>query len=105
MSRSYKHTPYSGERQNKEDKQIANRKIRRQKIDYDDENYEISQHKHYKKKNNSYDIRDWGFPCVTFEEFKQLRLSGWERYSKDKGIPRPTEEELAKEYDKFYRRK
>lgn len=42
MSRSYKHTPYSGERQNKEDKQIANRKIRRQKIDYDDENYEIS---------------------------------------------------------------
>ena len=45
MSRSYKKTPYSGERQNKEDKQIANRKIRREKINYDDDDYEFLRHK------------------------------------------------------------
>lgn len=105
MSRSYKKTPYSGDRQNKEDKQIANRKIRREKINYNDDDYEVLKHKAYRKKNESYDIRDYGIAYISFDEYKKGRLETWTRFSKDKGIAPPTEEEMKKDYDKLFRRK
>ena len=40
-----------------------------------------------------------------FEEYKKGRLETWARFSKDKGIAPPTDEEIKKDYDKFYRRK
>lgn len=39
------------------------------------------------------------------KNIKKGRLETWARFSKDKGIAPPTDEEIKKDYDKFYRRK
>jgi len=103
MSRSYKHTPYSGMKKDKFFKRYANRKLRRKKLAHD------LQHKSYRKDFCYYDICDYYWIETTnFEEYYRRQVDRWYRwqnYSWGKDEPFPTREEVWKEYQKEYIRK
>ena len=100
MSRSYKHTPRSGDTKNRCMKRYANRKYRRDK-NYD----ETLQHKQYRKHFCSYDICDYETVGLTFEEYWKQRIRFWCKYFKWLGEPFPEEEKERQNYEKWYRRK
>lgn len=106
MSRSYKKHLYCGERQNKEDKKIANRKFRRNK-NYDEEESFNYVGKNYRKTSESYEIRDYGWLADDFETYCRKRWERWENWVNQFGYskPRPTRAELKKDYDKDFKRK
>lgn len=103
MSRSYKHTPYSGMKKNKFFKRYANCKLRRKKLTHD------LQHKSYRKDFCYYDICDYYWIETTnFEEYYRRQVNRWylwQNYSWGKKEPFPTREEVWKEYQKTYVRK
>lgn len=99
MSRSYKHTPYSGDRKNKWAKRQANKRFRQQKLTHN------LQHKSYKKDFCSYDICDYyHIETKNFEEYYKLCVSRWHSWVRYY-MPYPTREECWKEYQKQYIRK
>lgn len=69
MSRSKKHTSYCGDKKNKMDKKIANRKIRRSKETYPN--------KSYRKKSESYDICDFCEVGVSFDDYYSSVVNYW----------------------------
>lgn len=103
MSRSYKHTPYCGDKKNKFMKKYANKKLRKKKLTHD------LQHKSYKKDLCSYDICDWyEIETKNFEEYYKSCVSRWHKwqsYPWGNKEPFPTREECWKEYQKWYVRK
>ena len=103
MSRSYKHTPYAGDRKKKWAKRQANKRLRRKKLTHD------LQHKSYKKDFCSYDICDYyTIETKNFEEYYKSCVSRWYRWQSMCWMhdePFPTREECWKEYQKWYIRK
>lgn len=103
MSRSYKHTPYAGERKRKWAKRQANKRFRRKKLTHD------LQHKSYKKDYCSYDICDYYWiETKNFEEYYKSCVSRWYKWHSvgwRHDEPFPTREECWKEYHKWYIRK
>ena len=104
MSRSYKHTPYAGDKKSKFFKRYFNRKLRRNKLR---NNYKYNS---YKKDSCSWDICDYYWiETKNFDRYYQERINKW---LKDQSIPWrknihffPTREEVWKEYQKYYIRK
>ena len=102
MSRSYKHTPYAGDRKDRFSKRYANRRLRRKKLAHD------LQHKSYKKDFCSYDICDYYEIGTNFDEYYEScvkRWYRWQNYYWMKDEPFPSREECWKEYQKWYIRK
>ena len=103
MSRSYKHTPYSGDKKDKFLKKYANRKLRRKKLTHD------LQNKSYRKDFCSWEICDYYWITTkNFEEYYKLRINRWleDRYVwRFLEEPFPTREECWKDYKKTYIRK
>lgn len=101
MSRSFKHTPYCGDKKSKFFKRYANRKLRRKKFEHN------LQNKSYRKDFCYYDICDYyTIETDNFEIYylKQIELwQKWRAWGDD--IPYPTREECWKEYHKWYIRK
>lgn len=99
MSRSYKHTPRSGQRKNKFIKQYANRKLRREKL-----KEETPQYGGYRKRTEWWDICDYETVGETFERYYASEIDCWYRWE-HQYKPFPDRKELKKEYDKYYIRK
>ena len=100
MSRSYKHTPRSGDTKDRDMKRAANRKFRHNR-NYD----EMLDHKQYRKHFCSYDICDYETVGETFDQFWHHLVGEWHRWQKDFGIPFPDKEKAKKDYDKWFIRK
>ena len=96
MSRSFKHTPYAGDRKNRLMKRYANKKLRRKKLTHN------LQYKSYKKDFCYYDICDYSEIQTSFEAYYEQRIANWYRY---KYGSCPTEEECWQEYYKYFIRK
>ena len=105
MSRSYKKTPYSGDRKNRETKRIANHKVRQR---LKNSKYEIrTKSRDYRKFFDSYEICDYGWIC-TWEEFwkRELRHYNWARFQKwFTPADEPNYEESYRYWCKWYKRK
>lgn len=104
MSRSYKKTPWSGDKKSKEKKRIANHKVR-QKLK---NNLElIVQQGEYKKLYETWDICDYGW-IITFDEFMEIE---WKNYRwlkinfPDRVIEEPDEKQCYRIWLKFYHNK
>ena len=103
MSRSYKHTPYAGDKKDKFLKKYANRKLRRKKLTHD------LQYKSYRKDFCSWEICDfYWIETKSFEEYYKSQVEHWLEnrclwYMQDE--PFPTKEECWKIYQKVYIRK
>lgn len=104
MSRSYKKTPYLGDKKNKFFKKYANRKIRRTSYQFKGNSY--------RKNFPQYDICDYIYLAPSFQTFCKLEIANWKEKqvflagtSWYKEEPCPTYEQLKKDYDKYYRRK
>lgn len=100
MSRSYKHTPRSGDTKDKFFKRYANRKLRRLPIDEPPLN-----HKSYKKNFCMYDICDYETVGTSFEQYWADLVKSWHRWRKYCGISLPTREEAYQEYCRWFIRK
>ena len=98
MSRSYKKTPYSGDRKDKGLKRYANKRLR--KID----DIAILQGKRYRKYSETWDICDY-YDITPFKAFYQWRLKNWYKWGVRYGEPYPSEEEAYKDWKKWYKRK
>ena len=98
MSRSFKHTPRSGDTKDKFFKRYANRKVRRLPID------EHLKGNTYKKVFCQYDICDYETVGISFEQYWESlvkRWYNWEwRYSEF-----PDREEAYQEYCRWFIRK
>ena len=98
MSRSFKHTPRSGDTKDKFFKRYANRKVRRLPID------EHPKGNTYKKVFCHYDICDYETVGISFEQYWESlvkRWYNWEwRYSEF-----PDREEAYQEYCRWFIRK
>lgn len=88
MSRSYKHTPYCGDK--KRNKNLANQKVRRSKG--------LFQGSLFKKLYSAWDICDY-YHIDSFEEFYKSQLEYW--YKKEPY----TKEQALKDWNKYYKRK
>ena len=86
MSRSYKKTPYSGDKKEHFYKNLANRKIRRSKEDQSDG-------KGYRKRFCRYIICDY-WDIMTEKEWLEWRGKDYD-----------SEEEAIKDYNRYYKRK
>ena len=100
MSRSYKHTPRSGEQKDKFFKKYANRKVRRLPIDE-----HPLKGTAYKKVFCQYDICDYETVGISFEEYWECLIKSWHRWRKDHGHPYPTRDEAYEEYRRWFIRK
>lgn len=100
MSRSYKKTPYSGDRKNKYMKHYANKRVRRM-LKNPEENLK---YKSYRKVFDSYDICDYYFLEPNFELFYLAQITNWYswRYQYEKF---PDRNECYKYWIKRYRNK
>ena len=96
MSRSYKKHPYAGERQNRQDKVNANRKVRSH---LKDPNF-ILKNSDYKKVFESYDIRDFGWLC-SWEEYWTREVRYYEKW----GGEVPDKKKCYRQWLKWYKSK
>ncbi len=108
MSRSYKHTPYSGQTNNRGMKRIANHRVR-QKL----KNPEVILYGNdYRKITCSWDICDYyHITTPSFERYYIKEVARWQlrknngcMFLNDKDEP-PTKDEVWEEYCRWYRRK
>ena len=99
MSRSYKKTPYSGDKKNKCLKNQANRRIRRYQG-------EISNGRKYRRFLDSWEICDY-YDITSFEKYWQICLKHHNWWTSFRGIKEdpPTREEVYREWYKYYKRK
>lgn len=108
MSRSYKHTPYAGDRKTKWAKRQANRKVRRylNKYNIQDESFTLSD---FKKVSDSWNICDY-YSITTWKEHLAYRKQMLNRGSKPWGMIlfEDGDFDIKKEYQlwrKWYKRK
>ena len=108
MSRSYKKNAYWGQRQNPEDKKIANHKVRQKLKNHLDWNI---QHNDYKRLFNSWDIRDYGHVVIWEDYYKDsLKWFRWtvnlygEEHARELGYT-DDKNEIYNEWYKHYKRK
>ena len=99
MSRSYKHTPRSGDKKDKFFKRYANRKVRRLPID------ELPKGNTYKKVFCQYDICDYETVGISFEKYWESLIKRWYEWERDYGYPYPDREKVYQEYCKWFLRK
>ena len=104
MSRSYKHTPYSGLKKDRFMKRYANHKLRRKKM------IEVLDHNSYRKDTNSWVICDYYTMYSSFEEYYQDEIRAWNHrksYSwfNEEEDPFPSREKCWRLYHKYYIRK
>ena len=100
MSKSYKHTPRSGEQKDKFFKKYANRKVRRLPIDE-----HPLKGKHYKKVFCRYDICDYETVGISFEQYWERLIKSWHKWRNDCGLPYPDPIEAYEEYCRWFIRK
>lgn len=101
MSRSYKKTPGAGDSKGKNNKRIANHKVRqslKNKLDF------FPKGNKYKRVYDSWEICDY-FDVCTFEEYWRLQLKYYYQWRKDCGYSLPSKEEAYQEWCKYYKRK
>lgn len=100
MSRSYKKTPYCGDKKGKDKKRLANHAVR-QKL----KTQEIGNNNCYKKLYDSYDICDYYF-LMSFEEFWKMELETYFYFLKH-SIKRdfPNKQEAYKKWKKSFKNK
>ena len=98
MSRSYKHTPRSGDSKNKLNKTLANRRLRRCKLAHN------LQHGNYKKNHEQYDICDFEEVGTSFERYWLFVVSSWLKTGY-KSKPYPDKDAAYKEWYLMYKRK
>lgn len=108
MSRSYKKTPYAGDRNDGYMKKQFNRKLRRQSknIDPDGDNEDLYLvNNSYKKANESWDICDYGW-TESWEAYWGKCVSEWQS-NKNRGYdePYPDKEYEYKRWKKMYKQK
>ena len=97
MSRSYKHTPYSGER-NKFSKNQANRRVRRNKMDLN------LPKGGYKKIYCSWEICDYWDGFISADEYYATEVKYWYSW-RHKYEPYPDYNKAKNYYMKYYIRK
>lgn len=99
MSRSYKKTPYSGNKKNKYLKNYANHRIRQ----YEGE---IPNGKRYRRFLDSWKICDY-YDITSFEKYWQicLRYHVWRSNFYGSNEKFPTRKEVYQEWKKYYKRK
>ena len=102
ISRSYKKTPYCGDKKSKDLKRYANRIIRQRLKNSDDKlNY-----KSYRKAYESWNICDFYTIAPDFETYYKFMVDQWHsRQSNGWHEPYPTREQARKEYRKYYKNK
>lgn len=107
MSRSYKKTPYSGDRKDKDLKRYANKKVRRTLKSDLEVNYN---NREYKKLFQSYDICDYCTILRDFEDYYNREVDRWYRWMTYPFLRKhagefPTREKAYVEFVKRYKRK
>ena len=101
MSRSYKHTPRSGNKKDKFFKQYANRTVR----------YQLPTDKHslkgaaYKKVFCQCNICDYETVGISFKQYWKCLVKSWYAWKRDCGYPYPDHEKAYQEYCKWFLRK
>ena len=99
MSRSYKHTPRSGDQKDKFFKKYSNRKIRRLPND----EYP-SKGKAYKKVLNDYSICDYETVGISFEQYWEHLVKRWHEWEW-RYFDFPDRDEAYQEYCRWFIRK
>lgn len=102
ISRSYKKTPYCGDKKSKDLKRYANRVVRQRLKNSDDKlNY-----KSYRKVYESWNICDFCTIAPDFETYYKFMIDQWHsRQINGWHEPYPTREQTRKEYRKYYKNK
>ena len=99
MSRSYKHTPRSGDTKDKYFKKYANHKVRRLPIDE-----HPLKGKTYKKVLHDYSICDYETVGTSFEQYWKRLVKRW--YEREwRYAPYPDRNEAYQEYCRWFIRK
>lgn len=91
MSRSYKRTPYAGDKKHKSDKRLASKAVRRKSLTLPNRG------RAYKKVFCSWNICDYCW-IMTYSEFKKLYLD-------EVNSGEMTEKEVYNQWRKWYKRK
>lgn len=99
MSRSYKHTPRSGDQKNKYFKKYANRKVRRLPMDEHPSNGNA-----YKKVFASYEICDYETVGMSFERYWECLVKRWYEWTWQ-SEPFPDRDKAYQEYCRWFIRK
>ena len=100
MSRSYKHTPRSGDTKDKFFKKYANRCVRRLPLDEPPLN-----NKSYKKTCCSWNICDYETVGTSFEEYWAGLVKSWHKWKKYFDYPFPDRDKAYQDYCRWYIRK
>ena len=100
MSRSYKHTPRSGDKKDKYLKNYANRRLRRYPI-----NKPPLNNCTYKKYNCSWDICDYETVATSFEEYWERLIKNWYNWEQYYNRKFPDRRQAKKDYYRFYLQK
>lgn len=101
MSRSYKKTPYCGDRKGKSKKRIANHKVRnwlKQNPDV------LLKRNAYKKVYERWDICDY-YTISTWEEYWASTIRIWLKWEQCRGYPYPNKKEEYRKWYKWYKMK
>ena len=101
MSRSYKHTPYCGDRKSKDMKRFANKRVR-QRLKHSDY---LPVAAEYKRMFESYDICDFCTCEYSFEEYYLREVNFWYQWYQYWGDSFPNREECWNDYCKYFLRK
>ena len=99
MSRSYKHTPRSGDQKDRYFKRYANRRVRRLPID----EYPLKG-KAYKKVLHDYSICDYETVGTSFEQYWESLVKRWYEWMW-RSEPFPDRDEAYEEYLRWFIRK
>ena len=99
MSRSYKHTPRSGDQKDRYFKRYANRRVRRLPID----EYPLKG-KAYKKVLHDYSICDYETVGTSFEQYWESLVKRWYEWMW-RSEPFPDRDEAYEEYRRWFIRK
>ena len=99
MSRSYKHTPRSGDQKDRYFKRYANRRVRRLPIDE-----HPLKGNDYKKVFCQYEICDYETVGTSFEQYWESLVKRWYEWMW-RSEPFPDREEAYEEYRRWFIRK
>lgn len=101
MSRSYKKTPWSGDRKGKDKKRIANHRVRNWLKQHPEESL---CGREYRKLYESWDICDYG-RIMTWEQFWDSCVKNWYNWQCKFSYPFPEKEEEYRRWIRHFRAK